>query len=76
VEQSVWFPSGHGRGERPVDLSYLIVSHATQELRAGASVMWAKPFWSLGLCIFEAIMIGFEIGYRQFSVHRDWVAGA
>ena len=32
--------------------------------------MWGKPFWSLGLDIFEAIVIGFEMRreYRQFAV--------
>jgi len=39
--------------------------------------MWGKPFWSLGLGIFEAIVIGFEIGrnIKRFRLCRDWVAG-
>jgi hypothetical protein len=40
--------------------------------------MWSKPFWPWGLGIFEAVVIGFEIGrgYRQFSVVPGLVAGA
>jgi hypothetical protein len=77
LEQSTWFHGEQGRRESPVRVFYLIVSYVNKEFRGKGFANVGKPFRSLGLGIFGAIVIGFEFGreYRQFRSAQELGGG-